>query len=219
MNFPFRVVGFDLDGTLVDTAADLTAAVNHALSLIDRAPLSEAEVRPMIGLGAKHMLEQGLRATGGAEDGVAERLYPDLLRYYEAHIAVHSRPFPGLTAALDRLDALGVRTAVATNKAEGMARKLLGELGLAERMAAIVGGDTLAVRKPAAEPILTMIEQSGGGRAAFVGDSIYDVMAARAAATPSIVVRFGFLDRPAEDLGADHVIDHYDELVPLLAGL
>ena len=219
MNFPFRVVGFDLDGTLVDTAADLTAAVNHALSLIDRAPLSEAEVRPMIGLGAKHMLEQGLRATGGAEDGVAERLYPDLLRYYEAHIAVHSRPFPGLTAALDRLDALGVRTAVATNKAEGMARKLLGELGLAERMAAIVGGDSLAVLKPAAEPILTMIEQSGGGRAAFVGDSIYDVMAARAAATPSIVVRFGFLDRPAEDLGADHVIDHYDELVPLLAGL
>lgn len=219
MNFPFRILGFDLDGTLVDTAADLTAAVNHALSLIDRAPLSEAEVRPMIGLGAKHMLEQGLRATGGAEEGVVERLYPDLLRYYEAHIAVHSRPFPGLTATLDRLDALGVRTAVATNKAEGMARKLLGELGLADRMTAIVGGDTLAVRKPAAEPILAMIEQSGGGHAAFVGDSIFDVMAAKNANVTSIVVRFGFLDRPAEELGADHVIDHYDELVPLLAGL
>lgn len=218
-DFPFRILGFDLDGTLVDTAADLTAAVNHALSLIDRAPLSEAEVRPMIGLGAKHMLEQGLRATGGTEDGIVERLYPDLLRYYEAHIAVHSRPFPGLTAALDRLDALGVRTAVATNKAEGMARKLLGELGLADRMAAIVGGDTLAVRKPAAEPILAMIEQSGGGHAAFVGDSIFDVMAAKNANVTSIVVRFGFLDRPAEELGADHVIDHYDELVPLLAGL
>src|SRR3546814_5541651 len=92
---------------------------------------------------------------------------PDLLRYYEAHIAVHSRPFPGLTAALDRLDALGVRTAVATNKAEDMARKLLGELGLAGRMAAIIGGDTLGPgkRKPPPPPTLAMIEPSGGGRA------------------------------------------------------
>ena len=173
----------------------------------------------MIGLGAKHMLEQGLRATGGAEDGTVERLYPYLLRYYEAHIAVHSRPFPGLIATLDQLDALGVRTAVATNKAEGMARKLLGELGLADRMAAIIGGDTLAIRKPAAEPIRAMIEQSGGGRAAFVGDSIYDVMAARNAGVPSIIVGFGFLDRPAREFGADHVIDDYGELVPLLAAL
>ena len=218
-DFPFRIVGFDLDGTLVDTAADLAAAVNHALALIDRAPLSEAEVRPMIGLGAKHMLEQGLLATGGAEDGTVERLYPDLLHYYEAHIAVHSRPFPGLIATLDRLDALGVRTAVATNKAEGMARKLLGELRLADRMAAIIGGDTLAVRKPAAEPIRAMIEQSGGGRTAFVGDSIYDVLAARNAGVPSIIVGFGFLDRPAREFGADHVIDDYGELVPLLAAL
>lgn len=219
--FPFRIVGFDLDGTLIDTAGDLTAAVNHALALVGRAPLTEAEVRPMIGLGARHMLEQGLAATGGVPEGEVERLYPELLSYYGAHIAVHSRPFPGLTAALDRLDAIGVRTAVVTNKAEGLARKLLGEFGLSDRMAAIVGGDTLGPgnRKPSPAPILAMIDRCGGGEAAFVGDSIYDVMAARNAGVPSIAVSFGFLDRPARELGADHVIDHYDELIPLLAAL
>ncbi|KTE21862.1 phosphoglycolate phosphatase [Sphingopyxis sp. H050] len=219
MNFPFRIVGFDLGGTLIDTAGDLTAAVNHALARLDRAPLSEAQVRPMIGLGARHMLEQGLTATGGIPDGAVERLYPDLLQFYAAHIAIYSRPFPGLIETLDQLDELGVRTAVATNKAEGLARQLLTELGLADRFAAVVGGDTVGARKPSPEPILAMIEQSGGGRAAFVGDSIYDVMAARAAGVPSILVGFGFLDRPAEEFGADHVIGHYDELVPLLERL
>lgn len=220
-DFPFRIVGFDLDGTLVDTAADLTAAVNHALSLIDRAPLTQAQVRPMIGLGARHMLEQGLLATGGVPDGRLEALFADLLRFYEAHIAVHSRVFPGAVAALDRLDAIGVRVAVVTNKAEGPARKLLGELGLADRMAAIIGGDTLGPgnRKPSPAPVLAMIDQCGGGRTAFVGDSVYDVMAAREASVTSILVSFGFLDRPTEEFDADHIVGHYDELIPLLETL
>ncbi|WP_137752546.1 HAD-IA family hydrolase [Sphingopyxis sp. L1A2A] len=216
--FPFTIVGFDLDGTLVDTAGDLTAAVNHGLSLAARAPLTEAQVRPMIGLGARHMLEQGFAATGGVPGGDFERLYRELLRFYEAHIAVHSRVFPGLIAALDQLDALGVKTAVVTNKREDMARKLLGELGLADRMATIIGGDTLGPgnAKPSPAPIVEMIDRCGGGRAAFVGDSIYDILAAQAAGVMSVAVSFGFLDRPARDLGADHVIDHYDALIPLL---
>lgn len=221
MSFPFEIVGFDLDGTLVDTAGDLTAAVNHALGIAARMPLTEAEVRPMIGLGARHMLKQGFAATGGIPGGDFERLYRELLRFYEAHIAVHSRVFPGLIAALDRLDTLGVRTAVVTNKRDDMARKLLGNLGLADRMATIIGGDTLGPgnAKPSPAPIQAMIERCGGGRAAFVGDSIYDVMAANSAGVTSVVVSFGFLDRAADELGADHVIDHFDELVPLLARL
>ncbi|MBO9696232.1 MAG: HAD-IA family hydrolase [Sphingopyxis sp.] len=217
--FPFATVGFDLDGTLLDTLGDLAAAVNRTLALMDRAPLNEDAVRPMIGRGAKHMLEEGLRASGGAPDGAVERLYPELLRFYEADISGKSRLFPGVIAALDRLDALGVRTAVVTNKAEHLARLLLAEFDLADRMATIIGGDTLGVRKPSPEPIHAMIERCGGGRAAFVGDSIYDVMAAKNAGVPSVAVSFGFLDRPAPELGADHVIDHFDELVPLLAML
>ncbi len=217
--FPFAIVGFDLDGTLLDTLGDLAAAVNHTLAQMGRAPLGEAAVRPMIGRGAKHMLEEGLIASGGVPDGAVERLYPELLRFYEANIAIHSRLFPGVVAALDRLDALGVRTAVVTNKAEYLARRLLAEFGLADRMATIIGGDTVGTRKPSPEPIRAMIERCGGGRAAFVGDSIYDVTAAKHATVPSVAVSFGFLDRPAGELGADHVIDHYDELVPLLASL
>ncbi|ALC12370.1 HAD-IA family hydrolase [Sphingopyxis sp. 113P3] len=220
-DFPFAIVGFDLDGTLVDTAGDITAALNHALGLAGRTPLSEAEVRPMIGLGTQHLLEQGLSATGGIPEGESPRLYEALLDFYEANIAVHSRTFPGLAEALDRLDALGVRTAVMTNKLEVLARLLLGELGLADRMAAIIGGDTLGPgkAKPSPEPIRAMIEACGGGRTAFVGDSIFDVMAARGAGATSIAVSFGFLHQPVEELGADHVIGDYAELVPLLERL
>src|SRR3546814_12995163 len=107
----------------------------------------------MIGRGARHMLEEGLRASGGVPDGAVERLYPELLRFYEAHIAIHSRPFPGVVATLDRLDALGIRTAVVTNKVERLARLLLAELGFAHRMATIIGGDTAGARKPTPPPL------------------------------------------------------------------
>lgn len=221
-DFPFAIVGFDLDGTLVDSLDDLTAALNHALGIAGRPPVFADDVRSMVGLGARRMLERGLAATGGVPgDEDFQRLYDALLVYYEAHIAVHSRPYPGLIAALDRLDALGARTAVVTNKIERLARPLLGELGLADRMATIIGGDTMGPgnAKPSPAPIHAMIERCGGGRAAFVGDSIYDIMAAKNAGVTSIAVSFGFPNQPVGELGADHVIDHYDELLPLLERL
>jgi len=220
-DFPFRIIGFDLDGTLVDSLGDLTAALNHALGLAGRPPVVANEVRAMVGLGARHMLERGLAAGGTVAEDEFQQLYDALLVYYEAHIAVHSRPYPGLTAALDRLDALGVKAAVVTNKVERLARPLLGALGLADRMATIIGGDTMGPgnAKPSPAPIHAMIERCGGGRAVFVGDSIYDIMAAKNAGVTSIAVSFGFPNQPVEELGADHVIDHYDELIPLLERL
>ena len=217
--FPFAVIGFDLDGTLLDTSGDLAAAVNHALASIDRPPLTVAEVKPMIGGGARHMLAQGMAKTGGCDEPTLDRLHKRLLAFYEANISVHTRPFPGTIAVLDALDARGVKLGIMTNKIERFARAVLGDLGLLDRFAAIVGGDTIGIAKPDPAPIRAMVERCGGGGAAFVGDSIYDVRAARSAGLPVVACSFGFLTGPIDELGADAVIDGYDELIGTLERL
>lgn len=220
-DFPFDIVGFDLDGTLLDTAEDLGAAVNHALALAGRPAVSPAEVRGLIGGGARKMLERALIVTGGVpEDDFAE-LYRELLAFYAANIAVHTRLFPGGEAMLDGLAARGVTLAVVTNKFESLAREVLDELGLLARFATVIGGDTLGRgrAKPAPDQLYEMIARTGGGTAAYVGDTTYDTRAAKAAGLPCVAVAFGFNDLPADELGADAVIGHFDELIPALERL
>jgi phosphoglycolate phosphatase len=218
---PFAIVGFDLDGTLLDTSGDLAAAVNHALATVDRAPLGVDQVKPMIGGGARHMLAQGMAATGGCDEATLDLLHRRLLDYYQAHISVLTQPYPGALAALDAIEAGGGTVAIVTNKLEGLARTLLGDLGLLDRFACVIGGDTMGPGngKPSPKPIEEMIRRCGGGSAAFVGDSIYDVQAGQAAGLPVVACSFGFLMQPVAELGADAVIDHYDELLPTLARL
>jgi phosphoglycolate phosphatase len=217
--FPFAIVGFDLDGTLLDTSGDLAAAVKHALGSIGRAPLSVEAVRPMIGGGARAMLQHGLDATGGYDVETLDRLHRLLLVHYEANLSVHTAPFPGAIEALDALAARGVVLGIMTNKLERFARAILESLGLTDRFATIIGGDTLGVSKPSPEPIQALVAQCGGGTAAFVGDSIFDVQAAHAAGLPVIACSFGFLSQPVEALGADAIIDGYAELIPALKRL
>ena len=223
MTPPFHIVGFDLDGTLLDTSGDLAAAVNHALASAGRAALPVERIRTMIGGGSRHMLAQGMAATGGCTEAELDELQARLLAYYEAHIVVETQPFPGCLAALDALAAAGVTLAVVTNKIERFARIILDNLGLSDRFATIIGGDTLGAGrgKPAPDLIELMLERcSGGGdadrRSAFVGDSIYDVQAATAAGLPVVACSFGFLAQPVASLGADAIIDHFDELIPTL---
>ncbi len=220
-DFPFDIVGFDLDGTLFDTSADLAAAVNHALALVDRPPLPVAQVRTMIGRGSRYMLEQGLKASGEFDPAMMDTAYPALLDFYGANLSRGTTPFPGLIATLDELQARGVRVAIVTNKLERFAVQLVAELALDHRFACVIGGDTMGAgnAKPSAAPIREMIARCGGGRAAFVGDSIYDILAAKNAGIPSIAVSFGFLMQPVKELGADAVIDGYDGLIPALIKL
>ena len=218
-DFPFAIVGFDLDGTLLDTSGDLAAAVNHALASVGRPPLTIEQVKPMVGGGARHMLAQGMAKTGGYEEPTLDLLHKRLLAFYEAHISVHTRPFPGALRAMDALEARGVKLGIMTNKIERFARTVLGDLGLLDRFAAVIGGDTVGVSKPDPAPILAMVERCGGGRAAFVGDSIYDMRAAKAAGLPVVACSFGFLTGPVEELGADAVIDGFGDLVSTLQRL
>ena len=220
--FPFSIVGFDLDGTLVDSNRDLAPAINHALGVAGRPGVSPDETRKLIGGGARRMLERAMEVTGGAlPEAEFETAYGELLAHYEAHIADNTVPYPGCLAALDALLTRGCKLAVITNKIEVYSRKLLGALGMTDRFTVIIGGDTLGPgrAKPAPDMIDTAILQLGGGRFAMVGDSSFDVRAAKNANVPVVALSFGYNDLPADELGADAVIDHYEELVPALQRL
>ena len=217
----FDIVGFDLDGTLVDSSFELAASLNHALAQSGRAPIPSEDVKQLVGMGARHMLEMALAKTGPVDRAEVKALMPVLVAHYEAHLGSNCPVFPGLIPALDRLAEQGLRLAVVTNKFENLAVQLLDALNMRQRFEIIIGGDTMGLGRGKPEPdgLLHMQRALGGGRAAFVGDSIHDIHAARAATFPSIAVRFGFLHQPVEELGADAIIDHFDALIPTLATL
>ena len=217
-SIPFDIVGFDLDGTLLDTSGDLAAAVNYAIATDGRPPFPVDAIRPFVGKGAKVMLERALTASGGYDDALLAQMLPTLLDYYEQNLAIHSVLYPGLMGAMEALDSAGVKLAICTNKAERFTIPLLHQIGLSERFVSVIGGDTLGVAKPDPAPIHEMIARAGGGRTIFLGDTINDIAGARNAGIPGVAVSFGFLDGPVEQLEADAVIDHFDELMPLLEG-
>jgi phosphoglycolate phosphatase len=213
---------FDLDGTLVDTAADLVATLNVILDREGLRPVPFLDARSMVGHGARALIERGL-AANGAEREVADidRLFDDYIAYYSAHIADGSRPFPGVVEALDHFAAEGWSLAVCTNKLEHLSVDLLEQLGLAARFDAICGADTFAARKPDPLALTETIRRTGGRpeTAIMVGDSKTDIDTAKAAAVPVVAVDFGYTPVHVRDLGPDIVISHFDELAGAVAKL
>jgi phosphoglycolate phosphatase len=212
---PFDTIVFDLDGTLVDTAGDLTASLNHALATLGRPAIPAAEVRHMVGQGARRLLERGLAASGAVSPELVEAGVAPFLDYYGANIATHSRPFDGVEAALDGL-AGAFRLAICTNKPVRLAEALVAELGWAGRFHALLGADSRPWRKPDPRHLHDTVSEAGGRRALFVGDSKTDADTARAAGVPLILVDFGYSAEPVEDLGADRLISHFDSLAPAI---
>ena len=220
-DFPFDIVAFDLDGTLLETHRDLGTAVNHALTLGGFAKVPIESAKDLIGGGAKIMLRRAIDDQGGCADDRFHTLYKAMLTYYGEHYADHTRPFPNATEALDYLRAKDVQLAVVTNKFEQFANGVLRALELDEKFDCVIGGDTLGKgkAKPSPDPIWAARDRLGGGRIAFVGDSTYDIEAGAAAGVPTIAVTYGYHDCAPIEMGANAVIDSLDQLIPVLERL
>ena len=214
-----KAVVFDLDGTLVDTAPDILAYLNEMLAELGRPGLELASVHTIIGDGVKSLLLRGLEASGGVPNDLdLDALFHRYLERYTEEPARQSQPFDGVIDTLDRLKAANIKLGVCTNKPQRPTNRLLSRLGLDRYFGSVIGGDALPVRKPDSAHLKTVLDQLNvkPEHAVLIGDSETDLKTARAAGTPSILVSFGYTPIPAHELGADHVIDHFADLIPIL---
>jgi phosphoglycolate phosphatase len=212
-----RAALFDLDGTLLDTAPDLAAALNVLLHEEQRPPLELALIRPHVSSGAVAVVRTGFPGVSGEP---FERLRGRFLELYRAALSVHTRLFPGFEAVLATLESRGLPWGIVTNKARWLTEPLLADLGLLARAACVLSGDTLPERKPHPRPLLVAAGQLGVAPAdcVFVGDALRDVQAACAAGMVPLAVRYGYLD-PADNPGAWPVaawLDVPSDLLPWL---
>ena len=217
-----RLAVFDLDGTLVDTAPDLSDTTNVVLAAHNMKTVPEEVLRDFIGMGSRAMIRSALRHVGVPEVSIdIDTIDRDYIEHYSSRIARYSRPFPEIVAALELLKAEGVALAVCTNKRESLARQLLAELGMLSDFAALSGGDTFGVSKPDPEHLLKTIALAGGtaARTVYVGDSRIDYETARAATVPIVGLSYGYSDVPIRDLGPDRLCEPGDDIAAAILSL
>lgn len=210
-----KIVVFDLDGTLAETAPDIIATLNVILGNQGLSPVPVERARDLVGAGARALIERGFRLHGRAlSPELLEELFQAFLVIYAGRIADESRLYPGVVAALESLADAGWLLAVCTNKPEHHSRLLIEALGITRHFAAICGRDTFPVCKPDPRHLTLTIEKAGGNplQAVMVGDSLTDISTARAAGIPVIAVPFGYTDVPVEALDPDRVVSHFNAL-------
>lgn len=220
--FPFHTIVFDLDGTLIDSARDVGAAVNRVLADHGLAPLDEATQRALMGEGGKVRTRKAFALRGVTLDETTLRARVDeFIRYYAERPVVHTRAYDGVAQTLDALSRFGVRLAVCTNKYEASARDVLERLGLMTAISDVAGADTFDVRKPDPGHILQLLARMGAdpAQAAMVGDSVHDVHAGQRAGLPTVAVSWGYSETPAHLLGADAVVERFADIPAVLARL
>lgn len=209
------IIVFDLDGTLVDTAPDLLAALSHCLADTGLPPIDPKLFHAYLGMGGRAMIERAFRQANHAlAADQHEKLVTTFLQHYTDNIPGTSQPYPGVLDAMRRFSEAGWKLAICTNKFETLSHALIEGLGIEAHFAANCGADTFAWRKPDPRHLLSTIERAGGDpdRAVMVGDSKTDIDTAKAAGIPVIAVDFGYTDQPVTTYEPSMVISHYDEL-------
>lgn len=213
-------VFFDLDGTLVDTADDLAAPVNHMREARGLKPLPLEEYRPFASAGSRGLLHIGLGATTDDPDYPALRT--EFLNRYEQEIAVHSRLFDGMPELLAWLEANGIRWGVISNKLEYLVRRLVQQLGLGHRVALAYGGDTAPRAKPWPDPLKMALQETGltARQCVYIGDDLRDIQAAHAVDMPAVAAAYGY-GNPNEipQWKADHIVTSPQEFLAMLKRL
>ncbi len=217
-----RCAIFDLDGTLVDTAEDLVEAMNAVAERLELPRLDPVEARAAAGRGGRGLMRHAAAKVGREiTDDQILAAYPAFLDAYEARIDVASRYFPNVEAALDRFERDGWRIGICTNKPERLTLKLLDRLGGRARFGAILGADSLPVRKPDPRHLLETIERLGGAaeRSVMFGDTETDRRAAAAAAVPCALYAAGFSPVPVAELAPEAIFEDFAETPDLAARL
>lgn len=212
---PFDCAVFDLDGTLIDSVGDIARAINRTLAESGYGPVAEDQVRDMVGDGALKLLRRALAVVTGGKDVPEDEIQGIYQRFLDNYYDESASPacvYPGVAETLADLSARGVALGVCTNKPERITRRVLNMIGLAPLFTSVAGGDTLEVRKPDPQHLAWVVGKLGGGRAIMVGDSVNDVKVARAAGVPVVVVSYGYPRAPIGELGADVVIDAFNDL-------
>lgn len=210
-----QAVLFDLDGTLIDSAPDIRDAVNQLLARHALGPLTLDAVKSMIGQGVKVLVERAFRACGAPLAGEAlENAHLEMMDIYGSHLTDKTVLMPAALETLQVLHEEGVRLAVVTNKPQRAAEAVLDHFGFFSCLGSVVGGDAGVAKKPAPDILLAALDRLGvePRDALVVGDSLSDVAAARAAGIAVVVVRGGYTTVPADELGADRVLDSLGEL-------
>lgn len=217
-----KTVVFDLDGTLADTSGDLIAAANVCFRDMGYRDVLSSERDAGVALrGGRRMLAEGLTRLGVMDEAMVSKYYPVLLEAYGGAIAEHTALYDGAMTAVEVLKTQGYGVGICTNKPEGLAEKLLYALGVRDAFGALVGADTLPVRKPDPLPLIETAKRLNGDprHTLLVGDSDTDRNTARAAGVPSVLVTFGPSGEDMAALEPEALLHDYEALPRVVAAL